>query len=287
MKNSKALFLDLVNQIKIDESLDEIRSMVYLLFESLLSFSRTDILAEKEIQIGQVEEKKIHEAILRINNNEPIQYILGEADFYRRKFIVNSSVLVPRGETEELVRAIVLDAKGYGARSRELRILDIGTGSGCIAITLSLEIPGSEVFATDVSSLSVEVAEKNARQLNGPVQFFKHDILKEEIPLQHLDIIVSNPPYVAWSERKSMKNNVVTFEPHLALFVPDDDPLRFYKVIAEKAGSALRHQGLLAVEINERFGKDVERLFKDYGFTDVQVVKDLFGKERIVKGILP
>lgn len=109
MKNSKALFLDLVNQIKIDESLDEIRSMVYLLFESLLSFSRTDILAEKEIQIGQVEEKKIHEAILRINNNEPIQYILGEADFYRRKFIVNSSVLVPRGETEELVRAIVLE----------------------------------------------------------------------------------------------------------------------------------------------------------------------------------
>lgn len=287
MKNSKALFLDLVNQIKIDESLDEIHSMAYILLENLFSISRTDLLSEKEVMMGQAEEKKIRKIIQRINSHEPIQYILGETEFYGRKFIVDSSVLIPRPETEELVRSILTYVNTADIIDRKFKILDIGTGSGCIPITLALEIPGAAAFASDVSDLPLEVARKNALRLNAIVQFFKNDILQDEIPFHDLDVVVSNPPYIPWNEKESMKNNVLAFEPHLALFVPDDDPVLFYRVIAEKARRALRSKGLLVVEINERFGNDIATVLKDNGFTEVQVVRDLFEKERIVKGILP
>jgi release factor glutamine methyltransferase len=287
MKNSKALFLDLVNQIKIDQGLEEIHSVVYILLENLFSISRSDVNAAKEVMIGQEEEKKIREMIQRINKHEPIQYILGETEFYGRKFIVNSSVLIPRPETEELVRSILTHVDDAHIIDRKFKILDIGTGSGCISITLALEIPGAVLLATDVTDRALEVAAKNAFCLNAQVQFVKNDILKDEIPFQDLDVVASNPPYIPWNQKESMKNNVVAFEPHLALFVPNDDPLLFYRDIAEKARQALRSTGLLAVEINENFGSDVASLLKDYGYTEVQVVKDLFGKERIVKGILP
>jgi len=287
MKNSKALFLDLVNQIKLVESQDEVRSIVYLVLDNLFSISRTDILSEKEVKLGQTEEKKIIEIIRRINNHEPIQYILGEVEFYGRRFIVNSSVLIPRPETEELVRSIITDVNSVLTTDRIFRILDIGTGSGCIPVTLALEIPGAEVSATDISDPSIEVARENALRLNANVRFFKNDILEDEIPFRDLDIVVSNPPYITWSEKQGLKKNVLAFEPYLALFVPDDDPLLFYRVIAEKAPHLLRSNGMLAVEINERFGNEVAALLKVNGFAEVQVLKDLFGKERIVKGTLP
>lgn len=286
MKNSKTLFLDLVNQIKIEESHDEIQSMVYILLENLFSISRTDIMSEKEVSFGQAAQKEIAGIIQRINHQEPIQYIVGETEFYGRNFKVNPSVLIPRPETEELVRLILNHLDEAAGVNDTHSLVDIGTGTGCIAITLALEIARAEVFATDVSSLALEVASKNALDLKANVQFIVSDILKEEIPWQHLDLVVSNPPYITRREMEDMKKNIVSHEPHLALFVPDDNPLLFYKSIAEKAARALRKKGLLVIEINECFGRDVANLLAGYGFEELDVVRDLFGKERIVKGIL-
>jgi release factor glutamine methyltransferase len=268
MKNSKTLFLDLVNQIKIDESRDEIQSMVYILLESLFSLSRADILLGKEVVIHEPDEIRINEIITRINLHEPIQYILETEIFYGRSFKVNESVLIPRPETE-------------------CSILDIGTGSGCISITLALEILESIVYATDVSLQSLDIAAENALRLNARVQFMVNDILLDQLPVKNLDVVVSNPPYIPWAEKQSMGRNVIAFEPHLALFVPDDDPLLFYRVIVGKARQALASGGLLAVEVNERFGNEVASLVAAGGFTEVEIVNDLSGKERIVTGILP
>ena len=165
------------------------------------------------------------------------------------------------------------------------RIVDIGTGSGCIAISLAFEIQHAEVFATDVSEAALSVARKNATELKANVNFIRHDILQDEFSISDIDVVVSNPPYIALVEKSSMTKNVTDFEPHLALFVSDDDPLLFYKVIAEKASAALAKHGALYTEINERFGKEVANVFADRGYHDIQIIKDLSGKERIVKGV--
>jgi release factor glutamine methyltransferase len=165
------------------------------------------------------------------------------------------------------------------------RILDIGTGSGCIAVTLALEIPGSKVFATDISQNAIEKAQQNATALNAVVGFFNNNVVDDDLGLTTLDVVVSNPPYIPLAEKESMKNNVTRFEPSQALFVSDADPLIFYRAIAGKATMCLRTGGLLAVEINERFASDVARIFEDSGFEDVRIIKDLFHKERIVKGM--
>jgi release factor glutamine methyltransferase len=287
MKNSKTLFLDLVNQIKIDESRDEIQSMVYILLESLFSLSRADILLGKEVVIHEPDEIRINEIITRINLHEPIQYILETEIFYGRSFKVNESVLIPRPETEELVRLIITHLHRVNPDRRPCSILDIGTGSGCISITLALEILEAIVYATDVSLQSLDIAAENALRLNARVQFMVNDILLDQLPVKNLDVVVSNPPYIPWAEKQSMGRNVIAFEPHLALFVPDDDPLLFYRVIVGKARQALASGGLLAVEVNERFGNEVASLVAAGGFTEVEIVNDLSGKERIVTGILP
>jgi release factor glutamine methyltransferase len=191
---------------------------------------------------------------------------------------VNSAVLIPRPETEELISELKSILR-YSAS-----ILDIGTGSGCISITLALELRGSKVFATDVSDQALSLSKENNTRLGATVQFLKHDILHEEIPFSGLDVIVSNPPYIVFSEKEQMQPNVVNFEPHLALFVPENDPLIFYKKIASKAYAALKAGGLLCVEINERFGGEVAKLFLDSGFEEIKIIRDLSGKERIVRG---
>jgi release factor glutamine methyltransferase len=282
MKNSKTLFNDFVKQITLNESAEEISSMAYLVFENVFGLKRTDVLSGKTIDLLSSDENKLLAIADRINQHEPIQYILGEADFFGRKFLVNTSVLIPRPETEELVRLII----DYSKKKNILKILDIGTGSGCIPVTLALEIPGSEVYATDVSKEALAVAEQNAKRNGTRVKFIYSDILRESIPVEGLDIIVSNPPYIAKREMQDMRQNVIDFEPHLALFVPNDDPLLFYRRIISKSRSVLNKEGLLAFEINERFGKDVADLFLTSGFKEVQVVKDLSGKDRIAKGIL-
>jgi release factor glutamine methyltransferase len=257
--------------------------MAYIILENTLRVSRTDVLTERDVQVTSADENAITNAVSRINSQEPIQYVFGWTEFYGRKFNVNPDVLIPRPETEELVSLVKEYAKGRNISGP--RILDIGTGSGCIAVTLALEIPGSKVFATDISEKALETARQNAASLKAVVGFFDNNIIDQDIPVEPLDVVVSNPPYIPLSEKPSMKDNVIRFEPSQALFVSDGDPVLFYRAIAKKAIASLDSGGLLAVEINERFGSDVASILSDLGFADVRILKDLFHKERIVKGI--
>lgn len=276
MTNSKELFNHLVNRITLQEEKNEIQSIAYLLLENKLGLSKLDILTEKVIDL--TDQQHFDQYLTRINNHEPIQYILGLADFYGRSFAVNSNVLIPRPETELLIHEIKKFV--IQQHKRNLRILDIGTGSGCIAITLALEIPDSEISAMDVSNEALACAGKNASELKACVVFEEVDILNEEIK-NRFDLIVSNPPYIANSEKESMKRNVLDFEPHLALFVPENDPLLFYRVIGLKSKSALTLGGSLWFEINENFGKEVKSLLEEQGYKNVQIKKDLDNKDRI------
>jgi release factor glutamine methyltransferase len=282
MKNSKVLFEDFIQQIALPESREEVESMAYLVFEHALLVSRTDLMTNKPVPIEGAE-VKLKEIATRINSHEPVQYILGEAEFFGRTFKVNSDVLIPRPETEELVREAL--ERIPEKHSPAFRILDIGTGTGCIPITIKLERPFAEVMAIDVSENALKVAIDNAEHLRAKVQFAHHDVLSEHFPFYDLDGIVSNPPYIGVSEKISMSRNVLDFEPHLALFVKDDDPLIFYKIIARHASKSLRPAGFLAVEINERFGKEVADVFLQAGFQKVNILKDLSGKNRIVMGL--
>ncbi|HEY5745737.1 MAG TPA: peptide chain release factor N(5)-glutamine methyltransferase [Chryseolinea sp.] len=307
MKNSKALFRYLVSRMPSDD-VEEVNAMAYIVLEHLFSISRTDVLADKSVAMSPEVEEKMETILNRLNTGEPLQYVLGETEFYGRIFKVRPGVLIPRPETEELVR-LVVEASGArsqkpGASSREpvvssqdlvvgswnsggiIRVLDIGTGTGCIPVTLFLEMVGVEVFAVDVSEVAIAVARENASLLKAQVDIVQLDVLNDPLPWENLDVIVSNPPYIPWSEKVDMRRNVTDFEPALALFVPEEDPLIFYKAIARQASRALRRSGLLAVEINERFGAAVARVFREEGFGEVEIIKDIFGKERIVKGVL-
>lgn len=282
MRNSKVLFEDFVRQINLPESREEVESMAYLVFEHCFQISRTDLMLNKPVD-EEVHHLKLNEIVLRINRHEPVQYILGEAEFFGRTFKVNSSVLIPRPETEELIREALMLIPGKHAPS--LRILDIGTGSGCIPITLKLERPFATLMGIDVSEKALLLAHENSVHLLAKVEFTKHDVLSDPFPFQGLDGIVSNPPYISVSEKSAMQKNVLDYEPHLALFVDDDNPLLFYEVIARHAFKNLRPTGFLLVEINERFGKEVAQLFFDQGFQKVAIIQDLSGKNRIVKAL--
>ena len=285
MKNSRVLFQEIVSAINLRESPEEIQTIVYLLLDYLFSLSRTDIMSGKLIDYPAAS-VQLQKAIERINQGEPIQYVVGFENFFGRKFQVNQSVLIPRPETEELVRLVLSEARRLtaGDNVRPLKILDIGTGSGCIAITLSAELPNVEIFGTDVSNAALSVASGNADALNARVTFVEHDILREVLPLDNLDIVVSNPPYVTTAEKASMQANVLDFEPHTALFVPSDDPLLFYEKIARDVRKALRRNGFVAVEVNENFADQVSTLFRKNGFARVAITKEVNGKGRIVSG---
>lgn len=282
MKNPGTLFRELMDKIVLDDR-DEKESMVYLILGELFSLTRANILSGKEINIDPARLAELDKIIQRINDHEPLQYILGTAEFAGRKFRVNPSVLIPRPETEELVR-IVEEFSGK-IQGRPIRILDIGTGSGCIAITAAIEIAHCEAYASDISPDALKTARENALLHQSEISFMHHDILKQELPYGMFDVIVSNPPYVTESEQLTMGKNILEHEPHLALFVPDNDPLIFYKAIIPKSFHALVRGGLLAVEINERFGMEVKELFLKSNFTRTDIIKDLQGKERIVAGI--
>lgn len=281
MTNSKLLVKDLVNRIKIDESQDEIESVAYAVVENLFGLSRTAVMLERAVNLGPEQSSRLSMIIDRLNANEPLQYILGEGVFYGRLFNVSPSVLIPRPETEHLIDVV----KGFARHTRSnLKILDIGTGSGCIPVTLNLELIGSKVSGVDVSLDALAVAKSNAEKHNARVEFKPLDIVNANIP-EPFDVIVSNPPYITDSEKRSMSRNVLDYEPHLALFVPNGDPLIFYRHICQKALQALSSRGMLAVEINERFGAEVMELFKQTGFANITLTRDLSGKDRIVSGI--
>jgi release factor glutamine methyltransferase len=281
MKNSKALFQDFVNHLTLPESKEELENIALLVFSAVYNLSKAEIMAGKTISPA-AEASKILD---RINNHEPVQYILGEAHFFGRVFYVNTAVLIPRPETEELVEQVIQTVK-RSINNHKPKIMDIGTGSGCIPVTLSHQFRDAEIYGTDISTTALAVAKRNAEQHKVSVTFLQHDILTESIPFQDLDIVVSNPPYIADFEKLSMKQNVLDFEPHTALFVEGNDPLLFYRTISEKATAALRHGGMLLTEINELFGTKVVDIFMEAGFSDVQIVGDLQGKDRIVKGML-
>lgn len=276
MTNSKELFHDLLNKITLPNR-EEAQAILYYLLENKLGLTRTEVLAGKSVE---VEPTQLNIFLSRINAHEPIQYITGVAWFRNRKFEVNSSVLIPRPETEILVQTVVDE------KISQPEILDVGTGSGCIAISLALEISNARIWAIDISEAALKTAEENAQQLNASVNFVKSDFLSGEMDLENLDFIVSNPPYVQESEKKSMEQNVLEYEPHLALFVSDNDPLIFYRTLARRGKNLLKASGMVMAEINPLLAKETHQLFCEAGYRYVQLLHDLEGKYRIIKATL-
>lgn len=283
MRNSKSLFVDFVNRLTVNEPTSEKESIAELVFYHLFELSRTDIMADKPVDVTDEDLRQLADIAERINLSEPVQHILGEAEFFGRPFHVNASVLIPRPETEELVWHVMEFVSRH--RLATPAIVDIGCGSGCIPVTLACEIPGARVSATDISTEAISVARQNATLHDVTVNFVRHDILSGEFPFAGVDIITSNPPYIPDTEKDILDDNVVVYEPHLALFVKGDDPLLFYRNIAAGAAQALRPGGLVIVEINERYGREVADLFS--AFEQVAILKDIHGKDRMVSAIQP
>lgn len=277
--------IDLYNSISSElESLytrQEAKNIAFLLLESIFGINKTDIIINKILNTSGGKEHELKECIEKLKKHEPIQYVLGKADFYGRVFRVDENVLIPRNETEELVDLIIKENN-----TLHLKILDIGTGSGCIPITLSLELTDAVVEAIDISKSALSIAQQNAMDLNAEVSFFQQDILSSELLPRHYDIIVSNPPYVTQKEKLLMRPNVLNYEPHLALFVEDNDPLLFYNAIAKHSKKVLHKGGKLYFEINENLGLEVAKTMEEEGFQKVIIIQDLNGKDRIVKGVI-
>jgi len=287
IKNYKNRFLQALSSL-YDEK--EVESFFYLTLEKLHQKKRIDLALQPDLSMDETQLSQWETVLAELKNYKPIQYILGETEFYGLTFLVNENVLIPRPETEELVELIVSSFKFQVSSS--LKILDIGTGSGCIPVSLKKNLPSVEVFAIDVSTNALEVAQKNA-EINGvEVNFIQTDILKvndlKNLPtsnsklLASFDIIVSNPPYVRNLEKAEINPNVLEFEPHLALFVEDDDALLFYRKITELAKNHLSENGKLYFEINQYLGKETVVLIESYGFRNVLLIKDIYGNDRMI-----
>ena len=276
---SKDLYNSISTELQNTYPEIEAKNIALLLLEEFYAINQTTLITNKEIIINMETNTRLSEAISRLKQNEPLQYILGKARFYGRDFNVNRNVLIPRRETEELVHHIIKDHE-----KTTQKILDIGTGSGCIPITLSLELSGSMIHAIDISNAALATAQENASTLNALLTFYQIDILGNQPLPDTYNIIVSNPPYVLNKEKEFMRSNVLEYEPHLALFVEDNDPLVFYKTIIKRAQKSLQKEGMLYFEINELYGSDIVKEMKNAGFKKVEVIKDMQDKDRIVKG---
>jgi release factor glutamine methyltransferase len=281
MAESKKWFDELVRQLLPIYDREEAQSIVFLLLAHQLQLKKTDILANKPIP-PDVSLEDLQADMDRLVRHEPIQYVIGETDFLGRRFLVSSAVLIPRPETEELVAWVL---RRYRSASDFIRMLDIGTGSGCIAITLAKELPGASVTAWDISPAALSVAANNAA-------FHQADVLLEEVDILNqatwsqapvFDCIVSNPPYVTRGEITQMRPNVTAYEPHLALFVEDASPLLFYESIVHFCRNHLRPEGHCYVEVNEQYATEVRRLFETNGFDNAEIYRDLFDKPRFVR----
>jgi release factor glutamine methyltransferase len=257
----------------------EIESLIFLIFEKLKGYSRTQLLLAHEEQLNEDDRNKIVKIVDRLKNHEPIQYILGMTEFYGLPFYSVPGVLIPRPETEELVQWII-------QKNNDLKpsILDIGTGTGCIAISLQKNIPQSTVFACDISPACLATAHSNSELNSAEVSVFQYDILNNtpEISLPELDIIVSNPPYIREAEKSLMEKNVLEYEPELALFVANEKPLIFYERIADFSRIHLKIQGQLYFEINEAFGSECCVMLQEKGFSEIEIKKDIHGKDRMI-----
>ena len=265
----------------------EIDTFLFLLLEEYLNFKRIDIVLKSNFEISPEDLILLRSSTKLLEQEIPIQYILGKTEFYGFPFILNEHVLIPRPETEELITSIlenVLKTKSFhtNANEKQLKILDIGTGSGCIPISLKKSLPFAEITAIDVSNEALIIAKKNAVLNKVDINLTQQDILNITSLNQLYDVIVSNPPYVRESEKKEIKNNVLKNEPHLALFVEDNNPLIFYSKIAELAKNHLTKNGTLFFEINQYLGKETVELIKLKEFNKIQLKKDIFGHDRII-----
>ena len=265
----------------------EIDTFLFLLLEEYLNFKRIDIVLKSNFEISPEDLILLRSSTKLLEQEIPIQYILGKTEFYGFPFILNEHVLIPRPETEELISSIlenVLKTRSFhtNANEKQLKILDIGTGSGCIPISLKKSLPFAEITAIDVSNEALTIAKKNAVLNKVDINLTQQDILNTTSLNQLYDVIVSNPPYVRESEKKEIKNNVLNNEPHMALFVEDNNPLVFYNKISELAKNHLTKNGTLFFEINQYLGKETVELIKLKGFNKIQLKKDVFGRDRII-----
>jgi release factor glutamine methyltransferase len=259
----------------------EAESFFYLILEEKKQLKRIDLALRPDLEFSQDEIVVWNSILEQLKKEIPIQYLLGKTSFYGLDFEVNESVLIPRPETEELVEWILSNNR-ISQESKNLKILDIGTGSGCIAISLAKNIPNSEVYAIDVSEKALATAKKNAELNNVNVTFINQNILETKDLLQQFDIIVSNPPYVRNLEKEEIKKNVLDNEPHLALFVEDNDALVFYRKIAELAQKNLSEHGQLFFEINQYLGKEMIDLLEKMNFKNIELRKDIYGNDRMI-----
>jgi len=263
----------------------EVESFFYLVLEKFHNKKRIDLALNPEMKMDETYLIKWNSVVTDLKKQKPIQYILGETEFYGLPFLVNESVLIPRPETEELVK-LILSNNQITQHINPLRILDIGTGSGCIPIALKHNLPNAEVFAIDVSEKALGVAKKNAELNQVDVTFLLKDILKTKNLEQQFDIIISNPPYVRNLEKAEISPIVLNFEPHLALFVEDNDALLFYRKITQLAKENLNLNGQLYFEINQYLGKETVALVESFGFKNVILYKDIYGNDRMISASL-
>lgn len=257
---------------------DEIRSMIYSIIEHFTGYDLMKILTYKdELKVSESELLKINFAIKDLKKEKPLQQILGYCEFLDVRIEVNQHVLIPRVETEEIVQRVIKENKGR----KNLKIADICCGSGCIAIALKKAFPDANIYAYDISEEALKKSKENAEKNKEKINFFKENILKSKEKNQEFNIIVSNPPYIRESEKSLMKNNVLLYEPHLALFVSDEDPLIFYKKILDFSNRNLAKNGKIYMEINENLGKETELLFKNFNY-QTSIIKDIRGKDRLL-----
>ena len=258
----------------------EAKAIVRWVLEVRFGLSATDVYCGKVTELSANDQIELEKIMLRLEKGEPVQYIIGVADFFGRSFRVAPGVLIPRPETAELCEYVL------SCRKTKEKILDIGTGSGCIAITLALEIPDSQVTAWDISDDALLIAQENAKALGANVVFEKRDILDTSLftfqPSQ-FTTIVSNPPYIEPKERDGMERNVLDYEPHLALFAPEQNPIIFYQRIGNYAWQSLNHGGQLFFELNPLTADDVKSYLSNLGFSDIEIRQDQFGKQRFLK----
>ena len=269
----------------------EAKAIARMVYEVRFGLMPSDLFIGKDTQLSTDDQKLLAEITQRLLTGEPIQYVLGEAEFGGRTFHVEPGVLIPRPETYELCQWIIEERRGKKEEGRNTSILDIGTGSGCIACTLAAELADAEVTAWDISDDALRIATENAKRTNVHVSFEKVDVLNtsllnRERPATGLDIIVSNPPYICNKERATMERNVLEHEPELALFVPDDDPLLFYRTIARFAAKTLNPGGALYFEINPLYVSEMQQMLSEEGFSHTEIRNDQFGKQRFTKSCL-
>lgn len=282
--------MNTLHQLKIDFEISlkniyepqEIEYFFYYILEKIHHLKRFEFTLQRSKFLTENEQNQWFIILDDLKKEKPIQYIFNEAHFFGYDFFVNEHTLIPRPETEELVDLIIKNHQ-----NKTLKFLDIGTGSGCIAISLAKNLENSTVFALDISENALQMAQKNAISNQTNIHFLKSDILQQPTLVQRFDVIVSNPPYVREVEKAEIKKNVLDYEPHSALFVPDENPLLFYEALAKFAQNHLVSNGILYVEINQYLGAETIQLFENYGFTAVKLIQDLQKNDRIVVGTKP